>query len=467
MSPLTKAASVIALASTLCTVAFVTGLPNQVVRHPTELLGQVSESSGNATSNTGPSALLRAIAPAIAVGVGSSEMIFDSATNTTYVMNTGSETISVITGTTTFSLSGTLSVGVYPSSLLVDDQDHQLLIGSYNPMGPGNAPLNGTITVYSTTTDALVGSVQIGGIPFSMAFSPHTDELFVAKYYSGNVSVLSVNPFRVLTTINVTTSYGLLYDQFDGLVYDGSGELNGSVLAIDPMTNTIVSTIRLGSTPENLLLNPWNRLLYVPCGVYYSNYYPSVENATYVVNTSAAVPVAIAPLPAQPGLVALDSTNGDVIVGSSRFTNERQFFDGNLTVISGRDNTVSANIPVSAYFYGLVSDNVTGALYLLTSGNLTVFNATTVSPLYTVELHEYPNLLAVSPSWGALFIVNPSWETGVPGEVGVYQAPLPVTVTTATEGGSFPLVLIVVSASIGAGAVVASIYAVLRWRRNP
>lgn len=466
MPPLAQASATIASVLILCTVVAISGLPLQTDSHPLESIRPIMGPSAVVPSNTGDPPSLRSIASPISVGMGSYPMVVDSVTDTIYVVNAGSDTISVITYSTSWSLTATLSVPAYPSSFLVDDQDHELLIGSYNPMGPANAPLAGTITAISTTTDTTLGSVQIGGLPFSMAFSPHMNELFVAKYYSGNVSVLSVNPLRLLATINVTTSYGLLYDPLDGLVFDASGELNGSVLAIDPVTNAIVSSVKLGSTPESLLLNPWNGLLYVPCGVYTPNYYPSIENATYVINTSAEVPVAIAPLPAQPRLVALDTSNGDVIVGTSRFTNQRQFFDGNLTVVSDTGNTVSANLPINAYFYGLVSDNVTGALYLLDGGNLTVLNATSIAPAYTVGLNVSAVLLAVDPTRGALFVGYPTYVIGTTGEVYVYQAPSPAAITTASVGGTFPLV-VVVSPSIVVGAVVASVYAVFRKHRKP
>ncbi|MGA7845660.1 MAG: hypothetical protein WCB18_01030, partial [Thermoplasmata archaeon] len=146
---------------------------------------------------------------------------------------------------------------------MIDEQDHALFVTTYNPVG-NILTNNGTVTAYSTTSDSMIGSVQVGAFPSAMAFSPRADELFVANYYSGGLSIFAVSPFRLLTSLNLT-AYALVYDPFDGDVFAATSELNGSVTQIDPMTNAIVNTVRVGGTPDFLLLNPWNGLLYVPC----------------------------------------------------------------------------------------------------------------------------------------------------------------------------------------------------------
>lgn len=153
---------------------------------------------------------------------------------------------------------------------------------------------------------------------------------------------------------------------------------------------------------------------------------------------------------------------------SSRFTNQQQFFDGNLTVVSEGSNTVYANVPVSAYFYGGVTDNLTGALYALTLQTLTVFNATTVTPIYSTNVNESAYFLAVDPARGAMFIVDPSYDIYVPGEVNVYEPPLPSAAATSASflglpaGEGFGVVLGVIAV---ATAVVA-FFARVRQRRR-
>ena len=418
--------------------------------------GQIVDYRGAFVPDASP--VLRQLSPAVSVGGGSSAIALDSLAGTAYVANSASRTVSVISHSTTYWLSATLRTPQVPVGLLVDEQDQVLLVTGYNESGV----VNGTVTAYSMTNGSLLASVQVGVLPFSMAFSPNADELFVANYNGGGVSILSVSPLRLLMSLNVS-SYGVLYDPFDGMVFCATGDLNGSVLEIDPMTNEIIHTIRVGGIPVLLFVNPWNQYLYVPC----LNSSDGLQNATYVINTAAGVPVGVAPLPAQPSMLGFDTSNGDVIVGSNRFTNQQQFFDGNLTVISGATSMVVATIPISPYFYGLGSDNATGALYLLTRGNLTVFNATAVSPLYEVAVNGSAFLLSVDPGRGALFIVAPSYSVDDSGQVDVYRAPLGVPLevpeTVAPTGGP-SLGLWPLGLSIAAGAVVALVYGIRRRR---
>lgn len=399
---------------------------------------------------------LEPLAPPIRVGVSSSAIAVDPTTNTTYVANMYSKTVSVISVAPSYSLSGILPTIDNPTGLMVDSQDHLLFVESYNY---SNFPsTNGTIESFSTSSGSLVGSAEVGAFPWGMVVTPHPHELFVANYYGGGLSILSVNPLRVLTSLNLT-AYGLAYDPIDGMVFAASDVLNGSVIEIDPVTNSILDTIKVGGTPEYILFNPWNGLLYVPC----SADSDGIQNSTYVINTAAGVVVAVAPLPANPGLVALDSANGDVIVATSRFTNQRQFYDGNLTVISEASKTVVANLPIDAYFYGLVSDNATGALYLLDHGNLTVLSGTTASLSYTVAVNVSAYLVAVNPDRGALFIVDPSYDIYSTGEVDVYQAPMPISTVSTSAGNSFPI-LLVLGASVVVGAAAVLLYTMGRRR---
>lgn len=419
-----------------------------------------SFSSDAQTQVSGLAPSLQPIAPPIHVGVESISIAVDSAANKTYVANFYSRTVSVISYASSVVLSDTLAISQNPNGLLVDAHDNLLFVTSYNYTSTGN-PMNSTgwITAFSTTNDSQVGSVHVGGQPWAVVVTPHPDELFVSSYYGGGVIILSVHPLRLLTSLNLT-AYGMVYDPNNGLVFAATGELNGSVVAIDPATNTVVNTIRVGGIPDFVLLNPWNGLLYVAC----SGPSDGIQNATYVINATAELPVAIVPLSGQPRMAVLDSLNGDVIVGTNRFTNQRQFYDGNLTVISGTNDVALANLPISAYFYGLASDNVTGALYLLTYGNLTVLNATTVSPLYAVGVNSSAYLLAVDQARGILFIVDPSYDIYSSGEVDVYQPPLPMLISV-TSASSFTSVL-VLGTSLAAGVVVALVYATGRRRRS-
>jgi YVTN family beta-propeller protein len=49
---------------------------------------------------------------------------------------------------------------------------------------------DGTVTIVNTTTDAVLGSVEVGRYPVPVAFDEQNGQVYVAKYGADNVSVL-------------------------------------------------------------------------------------------------------------------------------------------------------------------------------------------------------------------------------------------------------------------------------------
>ena len=404
--------------------------------------------------NAGLAPSLQAIGGPVLVGTSSSAIVVDSPANKVYVANYYSNNVSVIS-TVSHALFYTLPTGANPSVLLADQQDNILFVGNsayYGPHGDCQSPCpaNGTVTMYSTSTDALLGSVQVGVQPISMAFSPHSDELLVANEMSSNISIISATQGRLVGSLPLP-SYVLLADPASGMVYSAGAR---AVSVINSSTNTVVATIAVGGFPEYPVLNPWNSDLYV--GNPGSN---TVEVISTVTNRLVAT-IAIA---AQPGLMTLDSLNGDLIVASNEFTNERQFFNGTLTVISGLTNRVLSTQSIVSHFYGLAMDNATRALYLLSYGNLTVFDGSTAEPLYTDPVSSTAYLIGVDLARGAIYIVNPCGFIGVPGSVDIYAAPLPIAPAVPPGLPGLPtLVEPVLAAAIVAGMVIG----VLVWFRS-
>lgn len=195
---------------------------------------------------------LQSIGSPIRVGVSSSAVAMDLAAGKVYVANSYSKTVSVISYTAGFILADTLSTPQNPDALLIDETDHLLFVAGYNTtFGPGN----GTVTAYYTTNDSRLGSVRVGALPWSMVLGSRQHELFVANYDGGGISVISLTPFRFVTSINLTSD-GLVYDPFRGMVYSSTRGLVGNVAEIDPGTNSIVGEISVGGSPGALLVNP-------------------------------------------------------------------------------------------------------------------------------------------------------------------------------------------------------------------
>jgi len=384
-------------------------------------------------------------------------MLVDDSDNKVYVANYHTFNVSVIS-TVSHVLFYTLPTDADPIQVLADPPDDLVMVANSLYYGthddcPGPCPANGTITFYSASSDALLNTVQVGVQPNSMALSPLSDDLYVANLGSSNISVISTNQERLVGSINIP-SIELIADPTTGLVYSASGGISGTVSVIDSLNNTVVATVPVGSFPLGLLLDPWNGDLYVE---------NQGSNSITIISTATNRAIAVVPVPSQPGLMTLDSTNGDVIVGCSEFSNARQFYNGTLNVISPRSNALVRSLPVSAYMYGMAEDNATGALYLLTYQNLTVFNASSVTPLYTDLVDSTAYRLAFDPAGNALYILSPNYEIGVPGVVNIYVPPPPVTV--GSGGGPLgPITLsdLVFSGAIFVGVLLAAVIALKR-----
>ncbi len=384
------------------------------------------------------------------VGGSLSAIVVDEPAKKIYVANYHASDFSVIS-TVSHTLENLVATGVNPDEFLADDQDHLIFVGNSYHYGPydnceGPCPTNGTVTMYSTATDAPVSTVVVGMEPVSMAFSPRSDELFVANEFSLNVSIISVSQGRLVGSLDLP-SLAVAADPANGMVYSAGGGPNGSVSVINSSTNSIVTTIAVGGVPEYLVLDPWNGDLYVG---------NPGSNSVEVISTLTNRVIAAVAVPGQPYLMKVDSVNGDVIVTSFEFSNERQFYNGTLTAISAATNTVFRSIAISAYQYGMAVDNVTGAAYLLASGNLTIFNASTVVPLYTDPVNSSAYLLACDPAGGAIYVASPNYYVGMSGVVNIYVAPLPIPVSPASGIlGPYPLGVPVIVGSLVTGGLLA------------
>lgn len=231
-------------------------------------------------------------------------MFYDQDNGEIYVVDSGTDSISVINGTNgrlvaTISLPelvGGIGFQLYDpgnrdlyiesqfaNQVFVIDTSTNLLVGEMTVSQPGQSlsemvydPLNGKIfginfvysliSVIDGSTNRIVANITGIFAPGFAAFDPANNELYVQAY---NQTVFAINgdTYQVVARIslNATANYsGFIYDQDNGLLYTVSGD---SVLMINSTTNRLSnSTITLPSgtdTYNPVLYNPSNRELYV------------------------------------------------------------------------------------------------------------------------------------------------------------------------------------------------------------
>ncbi len=409
-----------------------------------------------ARSSSDPS--LQPIGGPVLVGTSSSTIAIDQSADKVYVANYYTKNITVISTKSRTQLL-TLWTGDRPTQLL-DDQRDGLVFALGNPyLGNGACeapcPENGSVTAFSTSGDVSTGQVTVGMNPVGFAFDGYSDELFVANTLSDNMSMISPHPFGLKSTLGLS-SYDLIADPTTSAVYSLETGLPGNVTVIDSSTNTIVRTLQTGGSPYMGVFDPWNKILYVADGNRTQDWVDVISTVTNQLVTKIG-------LPGEAAQMVIDSLNGDLLVGTHLFSNERQDYAGNFTLISEATNSVITTFVWSPYVYTVVSDNATRAVYFLGYGNLTVFNATTMTPLYSVPVNSSAYLMALDTADDTLYIVNPSYYIGVPGSVNIYAAPLPIPPSNSSPGilGWTDLAIPVAVGSVLAGALIG----ILSWVR--
>ena len=146
------------------------------------------------------------------------------------------------------SVVGTLPVGNQPYGVGYDSGNGYVYVANY---------YSNNVSVINGTT--VVASVAVGTLPVGVAYDSGNGYVYVANYNSNTVSVISGT--IVVTTIPVgSLPIGVAYDDGNGYVYvanSGSNDLsviNGA---------TVVATVLVGNAPSGVAYDSGNGYIYV------------------------------------------------------------------------------------------------------------------------------------------------------------------------------------------------------------
>jgi YVTN family beta-propeller protein len=181
--------------------------------------------------------------------------------NTIYVTNMGSNTISVINGTTNVVVNNiTLATGVQEGGAGGT--------GFFSPAGIAYNSDNGnlyvtnrgsdTLSVINGTTDELVDEISLNAIaPSGIVYNAANNYIYVTNMGSNTVSVINGTTNTVVANIPVGLGpNGIAYNQNNGDVYVANS-VNNTISIVDGLANTVISTIPLGNNnnPNDISYN--------------------------------------------------------------------------------------------------------------------------------------------------------------------------------------------------------------------
>ena len=177
----------------------------------------------------------------------------NTVTNRVYVTNYGSNTLSVIDGSTNNIIS-TINVGGAPQGVAVDLSTNRIYVTNGG---------SGTVSVIDGSTDNVIATVNVGTSPIGVAVNTSTHFIYVTNFDSNNVYVINGSTSTVVAVLNVGKwPQGVDVNPNTNLIYVaiGGGDI---VSVIDGSTNSIVTTVNVGNGPWGVAVNSNTNRVYV------------------------------------------------------------------------------------------------------------------------------------------------------------------------------------------------------------
>jgi YVTN family beta-propeller protein len=295
----------------------------------------------------GPSTpvLAQTVVATVKVGEGPQGVGVNPSTGRAYVANAGSNTVSVIDGSTNTVIDTVSAVRWAPEAVGVNPSTGRVYVA--------NSASN-TVSVIDGTTDTVVATVASGANPVGVGINPITGRVYVSNEGDKTVSVIDGSTNTVITNVGVGEDpFGVAVNPTTGRIYVAN-DLSGTVSVIDGATNTVVATAVVGSNPVGVALNPNTGRVYV------SN---DTSNTVSVIDGSTNTVIASVGVGLNPIGVGVNPSTGHIYVANDS--------SNTVSVIDG-SNTVIASVGVGSHPFGVAMNPSTGHVYVANGSSNTV-----------------------------------------------------------------------------------------------
>ena len=259
-----------------------------------------------------------------------------------------------------------------PSGIAYDSANGDLYVTDDNQYAPYALS---NVSVISGATDTTLGLIQVGASPTGIGYDPTNGYLYVTNCGSGTMSVINGANNSLVTTFPFSLAGCMIgakwFMNYAGVTYDPASDTiyasnygYGTVSVIDPATDQIEKTLRLGGEPWGMVYDPANRDLYA---TEFSQSYVAVINGT---TNSVITQVLVGSLPSG---IDYDAANKMVYVADAGYWVKAPAGYGNITVIDTTTNSVTTTIFVRGYPWSVAYDSGNGCIYE-TDSNTTLMN---------------------------------------------------------------------------------------------
>lgn len=260
-----------------------------------------------------------------------------------------------------------------------------------------------TVSVINTTTNTVISTLIVGNVPCGVAFSPDGQKVYVTNFGDDN------SPGRYFSVIDTATQEvtNQLVEGFkpsgiavipDGTLYVACYSTN-DVYAIDLATNR-VSRILVGLHPLEVEVATTPNGLRVYVANRHSNDVSVIDTTTNTVVTSVSVGT-------EPYRTAVDSSGARLYV-----TNQGS---ANVSVIDTATNKVVANINVEKYPSGIAVTPDDKWVYVANKktprGTVSVISTSNDTVIKTIDVGNRPCGVAVTSDGKWVYVINSGSNT--------------------------------------------------------
>ena len=306
----------------------------------------------------------------------------DTANGNVYVTDSGSSSVSVISGSTE-TVFARIPVGSNPSGVVYDAKNTYVYVANF---------LDDVVEVINTTTNVLQMNITVTGGPVGVAYDSTSGNVYVTAQDLNTVDEISGASNTIIGSVLVG-SYPIAatFDPANNNLYvANAGSDNVSV--ISTLTNSVTATVPVGTTPLGIAYDGGTGNVYVT---------NQVSNNTTVFSASSLRAVASVATSPYPVGVTYDPAYSAVFV-----TDEG---DTRVNVLADSTNSIAQNVTVQSFPVGIAYNSVNGFVYVAdaNTSNVSVIG-TSLHPPYLVTFTE--SGLASGTNWSVTLAGNLSYS---------------------------------------------------------
>jgi YVTN family beta-propeller protein len=374
------------------------------------------------------------------VGTYPSGIAVNPATNTIYVTNHDSNTVSVINGANNIVIA-TVPVGNHPMPIGVNPVTNTIYVGNYGET---------SVSVISGVTNAVTATLTVGTNPAAIAVDSAANIIYVADWGSNQASIINgaTNAVTTLTsgqfssavTSNPVTTMGYVVNYNNNsptvsalngataaiINLTSSSSVGPLMVALNPITNTIyaaegnrdyiefingatntLTSTKLGVktfTQSAIMLNPVTNFIYIA---------NQGSNSVTVINGATQAVVSNLTVGTAPSALAINTQTNTIYVA-----NNAAYSGTTINVINGATATMAAAVSGTTYTVGagplaMAVNPVTNTLYVANAGSPTA-RGTTVSVIdlstntvsAPISVGSSPVAAAVNQATNTVYVAN-------------------------------------------------------------